>query len=175
MGAYFLQNGGAMTGVLNTQTLAIHDEERSLQNNPVFDFNYQNRGNHNSGELSPWRSRWPAGGFIDNGSGINTFFNSDPSLRLGQFEAWVYGDTGARKPQFIYGQVQNASGTPMASVNITAFITATNQPDGSCVSDSNGNYQCPCNTPGVAHYLVAYLPGSPDTAGVTSNTLVPTN
>ena len=42
-------------------------------------------------------------------------------------------------------------------------------------SRTDGSYDLPTNFPGVNHYVVAYIAGSPDRAGTTANTLVPTN
>lgn len=84
----------------------------------------------------------------------------------------------------ITGQTLNNFGAPLGNCTVSIFqtISATateSQPQGrlvgSTVSDSNGNYSVEVQAdPNITFQAVAYLPGSPDVAGVTVNTLTPT-
>ena len=92
----------------------------------------------------------------------------------GQYEDPEYGPGGSFRPYFIVGQVVSAGLTPVGGANVQGFLTASDVTCGQITTDSNGNYQLPTIYVGQAHYLVAYLPGSPDTAGTTVDTLIPT-
>ena len=95
----------------------------------------------------------------------------------------------------ISGQTLDGSGAPLAGCIVHLFYTdivGNNRfaasggvvPDLSdtsdvevaqTVSDAGGNYSFNVNAPNAApskYYVVAYLPGSPDVAGTTLNTLV---
>lgn len=97
----------------------------------------------------------------------------------------------------ISGQTLDGSGAPLAGCTVHLFYTdiignnsfvgsgnvvpgVSNTKDievGLVVSDANGNYSFFVDAPGAApsaYYVVAYLPGSPDVAGTTVNTLVGT-
>jgi hypothetical protein len=53
------------------------------------------------------------------------------------------------------------------------FVAANNLYVGQTTSDANGNYSLGSPYTGVAHYLIAFISGSPDQFGTTDNTLVP--
>ncbi len=59
---------------------------------------------------------------------------------------------------------------PLAGVTVLAFRTSDNLLIGNAVSDVGGNYSIQV-APGIAHYLVAYLPNAPDVFGTTRNDL----
>jgi hypothetical protein len=54
-------------------------------------------------------------------------------------------------------------------------VTSTDVYTGEAQSRADGSYAVPTQYPGVAHYMVAYIPGSPDRGGTTVNTLIPAN
>jgi hypothetical protein len=73
----------------------------------------------------------------------------------------------------ISGVTRDSSGDPVGSVGVTAFRTSNDFPQGAAVSDGSGNYSI--TVPGLDdHYVVAYLPGTTDTMGVTQNDITPT-
>jgi hypothetical protein len=53
-------------------------------------------------------------------------------------------------------------------------LTSNDTYVGQAVSDSAGYYELGTPYSGQAHYVVAYLPGSPDVSGTSVNTLIPT-
>lgn len=74
-------------------------------------------------------------------------------------------------PYFINGQTLDSSGNPLGSCNVVLYYTKDNSVAAITVSDANGNYSI-IASPSEQYYLVAYLPGTPDVAGTTVNTLV---
>lgn len=73
----------------------------------------------------------------------------------------------------ISGQTLNSSINPLGGCTVTLFQTGTNLEIASQVSDGGGNYAFRLQALTTAtFYVVAYLPGSPDVAGTTVNTLV---
>jgi len=73
----------------------------------------------------------------------------------------------------ITGVTKNSAGAALGNCVIQLFRTSNNLQSYSTVSDANGNYVLPVNNL-TQWYAVAYLPGSPDVAGTTTNTLVGT-
>ena len=72
---------------------------------------------------------------------------------------------------YISGSTLTAAGSPLPACSIALFRTADNSVAALTTSDGNGNYSIAAS-PALNHYAVAYLPGSPDVAGTTVNTLV---
>lgn len=73
------------------------------------------------------------------------------------------------------GTTKDASSVPIGGAVVQTFVTSTDAYVSETTSDDNGRYEAGTPNAGVAHYLVAYIPGSPDRAGTTVNTLIPTN
>lgn len=83
---------------------------------------------------------------------------------------------GSQSLKFIKGLCVDVNDAPLSGVNVRAFVTAGNAYAGYEVqSREDGSYDIPTPNVGANHYVVAYLPGSPDRGGTTLNTLVPTN
>lgn len=74
-------------------------------------------------------------------------------------------------PTMIAGIARDSSGAVLAGATLKLFRTADDSLVSQTISDANGNYVLPASTQ-FAHYVVAYLVGTPDTAGATVNTLV---
>jgi len=74
-------------------------------------------------------------------------------------------------PPFISGSVVDLSGAAIAGANVFVFDTLTNLPVGTTTSNSDGTYSCLVPDRSKNYYVVAYLPGSPDRAGTTVDTL----
>lgn len=80
-----------------------------------------------------------------------------------------------RGPLFaIAGTTKDAAGAPLAACVVHLFRTATDVEVDQTVSDGSGAYSFPNVTAEEAHFVVAYLAGSPDVAGTTKNTLTGT-
>jgi hypothetical protein len=91
------------------------------------------------------------------------------------FEPFSCDGEGTQTLKFIKGQCVDASGNVAAGAVVQAFRTSNDAFAGEVNSNStDGRFDVPSPYPGVAHYLVAYKPGSPDIGGTTVNTLVPT-
>lgn len=92
------------------------------------------------------------------------------------FEPYSCDGEGTQTKRFIKGTVVDASDVAVSGANVQGFITSTDAYVGEVQSRDDGSYDLPTETiAGVQHYLVAYKPGSPDTAGTTVNTLTSTN
>jgi hypothetical protein len=100
-----------------------------------------------------------------------------PMIWESMHQVWDYdaliqpGGTHVRKK--ITGISRNSGGTPIGGVTVMLYNTSTNVLVDKQVSDSGGNYTL-SDPNGVTCYIVAYLPGSPDTAGSGVNTLTGT-
>jgi hypothetical protein len=92
------------------------------------------------------------------------------------YEPYSCDGEGTQTKRFIKGITKDATGIPVANAIVQGFITATDAFIGEVQSGNDGSYTLGTETvAGVQHYLVAYKPGSPDTAGTTVNTLTSTN
>lgn len=72
----------------------------------------------------------------------------------------------------IDGDTLDSNGNPLGNCQVDLFRTSDDQIMQHTVSDAGGNYRFYAN-PAYTYYVVAYLPGSPDVFGTTSNQLVP--
>lgn len=93
-----------------------------------------------------------------------------------QFEPYSCDGEGTQSMNFLCGTCKDSGGTAVANAIVQAFVTATDEYKGEVQGRLDGTYclgvQSAKSTP---HYLVAYKAGSPDIAGTTVNTLLPTN
>lgn len=122
---------------------------------------------------------WTSSGGIGGGLSGYGSLDGDTGTSVPHWEPWDSGggweDTGGQKQNVIVGQTLNSSGAALPGCTVRLFLTSSNAFVGSVVSDNGGYYRIP--TPygtAVAHYVVAFLAGSPDVSGATDNTLVPT-
>lgn len=92
------------------------------------------------------------------------------------FEPFSCDGEGSQTLKFIKGSAVDASNVAISGANIRAFRASDNSYAGYTVqSRTDGSYDVPTNFPGVAHFIDAYIAGSPDRGGTTLNTLTPTN
>ncbi len=92
------------------------------------------------------------------------------------FEPFSCDGEGTQTLKFLKGLCVDTSEAALSGVNVQAFRTSDDTFAGYEVqSRGDGSYDLATNFPGVNHYVVAYLAGSPDRTGATVNTLVPTN
>ncbi len=112
------------------------------------------------------------------GSGGGT--DGDPLVGRGLhsgngYEPFSCDGEGSQFKNRIVGTCLDSSDVPVAGAIVQGFVTATDAYVGEVQSNTDGVYilmtERLTSTP---HYLVAYKPGSPDTAGTTVNTLLPT-
>jgi hypothetical protein len=72
----------------------------------------------------------------------------------------------------IIGVTKDATGAVLGSCRVELYLTSTDAPQATQTSDGSGNFTF--SNPGAGpFYIVAYKAGSPDVAGTTVNTLVP--
>jgi len=91
------------------------------------------------------------------------------------FEPYSQDGAGTQSIKFVQGLVVDDSGNAVPGATIQGFVTSTDAYTGEAQSREDGSYAVPTQNPGVAHYLVAYIPGSPDRGGTSVNTLIPAN
>ena len=124
-----------------------------------------------------WNSLWSFGCRVSSGSPIGSDGASWGDLSMKDlFEPYSCDGEGTQSKRFLRGTVQDSVGSPVNGALVQGFVTATDAYVGEVQSNLDGTYVLGTETrPGVAHYLVAYKPGSPDIAGTTVNTLTSTN
>ena len=87
-----------------------------------------------------------------------------------------FSDTPFPSLQYGYtiaGTMKDSTGVALAGCTVKLYRTTNDTVSGIVVSDGSGNYKIAASSE-LRHYLVAYLPGSPDVAGTTVNTIVGT-
>lgn len=174
MGCNFLyptfSNGGPDTSF---QASAPIDEDLRHRS----DWSYNRRGLRTHLDRNHWASLWPRGGML----------SGDPAQPMGLLgdcleSGGVYFELpscigyGSQKTKFIRGFARNSADAPVANAIVQGFVTATDEFVGEVTADDGGGYAVGTDrSAAVAHYLVAYKVGSPDIAGTTVNTLLPTD
>lgn len=141
-------------------------------------WNMQCRSPRTWQDKNRWYSLWSYGCRIGYGSpsgsdGVTTNRDlSTPDL----FEPYSCDGEGTQSKNFLRGLCKDSTDTIVAGATVQAFVTATDAYAGEGVSLSDGTYYVGVEqSKGTPHYLVAYKAGSPDIAGTTVNTLLPTN
>lgn len=166
---------GATGGGWSAQpgTLQPSYEERT---NPRW-WQWQCRGPKTWKCRNRWMNQWSFGcrvgyGDVGGADGASCRDLSYPDL----YEPFSCDGEGTQTLKFIKGRCVDASDAALSGVNVQAFRTSDDAFAGYEVqSREDGSYDLPTNFPGVAHYAVAYISGSPDRTGATANTLIPAN
>ena len=124
-----------------------------------------------------WYSLWSFGCRVSAGAPIGSDGAGWYDLSMKDlYEPYSCDGEGTRSLKFLKGQCVDASDVAISGANVQSFRTSDDAFAGYEVqSRTDGSYDLPTNFPGVNHYVVAYIAGSPDRAGTTANTLVPTN
>ena len=121
--------------------------------------------------------RWPArsGFYIDLAASTCLILGQSQVGSVNDAEPWEPPALGCHSQKYIMGQCQNSGGTPLGGAVVQGFRTSDDYYVGETVTNDQGNYELACpQSPNDQHYLVAYYDASPDLAGTTVNTLVPT-
>lgn len=124
-----------------------------------------------------WFSLWSFGCRVNAGAPIGSDGAGwyDTSMR-DLFEPYSCDGEGTQTLKFIKGACVDASDTVIPGATVQAFRTSDDAFAGYEVqSREDGSYDLATNFPGVNHYVVAYIAGSPDRGGTTLNTLTPAN
>lgn len=122
-----------------------------------------------------WVSLWSWGcTMLGSGGGSD----GDPVIAIGRngYEPFSCDGPGSQFKNRIVGICLADDGvTPVAGALVQGFVTATDAYVGEVQSNLDGSYGLMTEQlTSTAHYLVAYKVGSPDIAGTTVNTLLPT-
>jgi hypothetical protein len=141
-------------------------------------WSWQRRSPKTWRDRNQWHSLWSFGCRIGCGDA-----NMDGAASIGNgmadtdlFEPYSCDGDGNQTKRFIRGIVKDSVDVAVAGALVQGFVTATDAYVGEVQSNLDGTYTLGTETlPGVAHYLVAYKPGSPDVAGTTVNTITSTN
>lgn len=124
--------------------------------------------------LWSWGCRLTGGGEVAGLDGATNISNAMTDADL--FEPYSCDGEGTQSRNFLRGTCKDSVGTAVANAIVHGFVTATHEFVGEVQANNDGTYslgvQQAKTTP---HFLLAYKPGSPDIAGSTVNTLLPTN
>jgi hypothetical protein len=156
-------SASALDGGVGLMTNLPDDDRHDLYS-LAFNFSWHGRHPQAIAARSPYFELW--GGPQQNGPDY-------PIVAGVWFEPQRLNDGGYWRPYFLRGSVVDATDVPQTGVNVTAFRTSDDVVAAEGWTDGAGNYGVPTNFIGVAHYLVAYLPGATDQSGTTVNTLIP--
>lgn len=101
---------------------------------------------------------------VGNGTGPNLFTNPTFNSQRDKFrQFWI-----------ISGVTKDSAGVALGSCEVHLFDTGTDAEVAQMTSDASGNYSFSVRGNSSTSYAVAYKAGSPDVAGTTVNTLLPT-
>lgn len=165
--------GGGFAGWKGMQPLFV---EGRLDVRP--DWSWQRRSAKTWKDRNAWVSCWPRGQFsmaANDGSYAGVPVGLDYSGMMG-YEPFSCDGEGTQTLKFLKGMCVDESDNPIPSATVQAFRTSDDAFAGyEANARADGSYDLATNFPGVNHYVVGYVTGSPDRGGTTLNTLVPTN
>ncbi len=154
-------------------TLSVFDAEVSGLYKPKYNWGYRQR--YPEGPVFTFCDLWPSTRMCSGDPTAPLAIFGLDSQQAGEWEPEDGGLGGNTRPYFINGQVFDNGANPLGGAVVDGFLTADNSFVGSTATNSLGYYSLPTLFTAVAHYLVAYYPGSPNLAGTTVNTLIPTS
>lgn len=140
-------------------------------------YSSQARGPKTWKDRNNWYSLWSFGCRVGYGTPIGSDGSSCHDLSMTDgYEPYSCDGEGSQSLKFIKGLCVDTNDAPLSAVSVQGFRTSDDAFAGHEVqSREDGSYDLPTNFPGVNHYAIAYLTGSPDRTGATVNTLVPAN
>ena len=161
-------------GVADSVTVMWFDMDEERAREPRDQWNVW----HRSAQLQPWADAllWPNSRLAagDQTAGVGYLVGQDANNgSRWEHPSRFFDESGSQSALKIRGITRDSSGNPLGSVTVQGFVNATDQYVSQCVSDGGGYYELCTQYAGLAHYLVAYKPGSPDVSGTTVNTLMP--
>ena len=120
-------------------------------------------------------SLWSFGCKVGGGTGGGTDGDGVVGEMGHGFEPFSCDGPGCQFKNRIKGTCVNNADAPVANAIVQGFVTATDAFVGEVTAGEDGTYNLMTERlTSVAHYLVAYKAGSPDIAGTTVNTILPT-
>lgn len=140
-------------------------------------WSWQKRSPATRKDPARWSSLWPTCRFCGGGDIGQGYIAIGQDLsNSGMFEPFSRDGDGTQSRNFLRGVCKDSTSTIVANAIVQGFVTGTDVFVGEVTGGEDGTYLLGTEqlktTP---HYLVAYKPGSPDIAGTTVNTLLPTN
>lgn len=138
------------------------------------DWSWQRRSAKTRQDPNRWESCWSWGCRVGGGDDLSYAVQGG---ELGHgYEPFSCDGEGTQTKRFIRGVTNDADGNPLSGVVVQGFVTATDAYVGEVQSLEDGTYLLGTETPaGTAHYLVAFLAGSPNRAAASDNTILATN
>lgn len=134
------------------------------------------RGPKTRADKMNWISKWSFGCKIGFGDVSGADGAADGDMAVQDWFVPPATSDGSQSIKFIKGMCVDTSDVAISGASVQAFRTSDNTFGGYVVqSRPDGSYDVPTLWSGVAHFVVAYLAGSPDRTTATLNTLTPTN
>lgn len=148
-----------------------------LEDNYYSRWDYQRRGPSTTWDRQRWRSLWPGSSMMSGDPATPMTLLGNDAMTGGEyFEPPSIMGSGTQTTKFLRGTCLDSGSVAVAGAIVQGFVTATDTFVGEVTSAGDGTYSVGTNNlSSTAHYLVAYKAGSPDIAGTTANTLLPTN
>lgn len=161
--------GGGFSALKGLQPLF---REERLDTRP--DWSWQRRSAKTWRDRNAWESCWSWGCRVGGGDDLSY---SVLGIEVGNgYEPFSCDGEGTQTKRFIRGVTNDADGNPLSGVIVQGFVTATDAYVGEVQSLTDGSYILGTETAaGTAHYLVAFLAGTPNRAASSDNTIIPTN
>lgn len=167
---------GATGGGFSAQSGTLQPSLVERGHEPRWD--WQKRAPKTWKDKCNWYSLWSFGCRIG-GGGVagDDYCPVNNSLAMKDlFEPYSCDGEGTQSKNFLRGTCKDADGNVVADATVQAFVTATDTFAGEVAGNVDGTYVLGVEqSKATPHYLVAYKTGSPDIAGTTVNTLLPTN
>lgn len=166
---------GATGGGFSTQPGSLQPAYEERHAEPRW--SWQQRSPKTKKDNNRWYSLWSFGCRVTGGAPIGSDGAGWYDLSMKDlFEPYSCDGEGTQTLKFIKGTTVDVSDNVLSGVVVQAFRTSDDAFAGyEVASRTDGSFDLATNFPGVNHYLVAYLAGSPDRTGATLNTLTPTN
>lgn len=136
---------------------------------------YLRRSVQNTLDITAWTSLWPRSANMGS-DGTTPMIFGNGQEGGDYFEPPSAVGFGTQSTKFLKGTTFDSTSAVLAGAIVQGFVTVTDIFVGQVTSNSDGTFILPtANLASVQHYVVAYKSGSPDVAGTSSNTLLPTN
>jgi hypothetical protein len=166
---------GATGGGFSAQSGSVQPARGEFLHGPRWQ--WQSRAPKTWKDKYNWYSRWSFGCRVGYGNPSGSDGASPRDLSFPDlFEPFSCDGEGTQSRNFLRGTCKDSVGTPVANAIVQAFVTATDAFVGEVQGNNDGTYMLGVEQAKTTpHYLVAYKAGSPDIAGTTVNTLLPTN
>lgn len=162
--------GGGFAGFKGLQPLF---REECVSVRP--DYTWQRRSIKTWRDPNGWDSLWSFGCKVGGGLGGGADGDGVVGPVDHGYEPFSCDGDGCQFKNRIKGTCVDNADTPVANAIVQGYVTATDAYVGEVTANTSGGYELMTEQlTSVPHYLVAYKAGSPDIAGTTVNTILPT-